>query len=98
MQQAPCRPSIRGGIGEKGADALRQFATAGGTLVFLNKASDYATRNLGVKATNVLAGVQAKDFYCPGSLLNAQLDKSNPLTRGLPADVPIWVEGSPAWE
>jgi hypothetical protein len=91
-------PEFTGGVGDKGADALRQFAAAGGTLVFLNKASDYATRNLGVKATNVLAGVAAKDFYCPGSLLNAHFDKTHPLTRGLPADVPIWVEASPAWE
>ncbi len=91
-------PEYTGGVGEKGAEALRQFAGAGGTLVFLNKASDYAIRNLGVKATNVLAGVAAKDFYCPGSLLNAHFDKTNPITRGLPADVPIWVEGSPAWD
>ena len=91
-------PEFTGGLGTKGADALRQFADAGGTLVFLNKASGYATRYLGVKATDVLAGVEAKDFYCPGSLLNARLDKTNPLTRGLPADVPIWGEGGPAWD
>jgi hypothetical protein len=91
-------PEYTGGIGDKGLDALKQFATSGGTLVFLNKASEYATRNLGVKATNVLTGAAAKDFYCPGSLLNVHLDKSNPLTRGLPADLPIWMEGSPAWE
>jgi hypothetical protein len=91
-------PEYTGGIGEKGAEALRQFATSGGTLVFLNKASDYAVRNLGVKAANLLNGAAAKDFYCPGSLLNVHLDKSNPLTRGLPADIPIWMEGSPAWD
>jgi hypothetical protein len=91
-------PEFTGGLGPKGADALRQFAQAGGTLLFLNKASGYATRYLGVRATDVLAGVEAKDFYCPGSLLNAHLDKTNPLTRGLPSDVPIWVEGSPAWD
>jgi len=91
-------PEYTGGIGDKGTEALRQFASAGGTLVFLNKASEYATAHLGVQAKNALAGVGAKDFYCPGSLLNVHLDKSNPLTRGLPADVPIWVEASPAWD
>ena len=40
----------------------------------------------------------AKDFYCPGSLLNVRLDPASPLTRGLPADVAIWDEASPAWE
>jgi hypothetical protein len=91
-------PEYTGGIGEKGAEALRRFAASGGTLVFLNKASEYATRYLGVKAPNLLTAAAAKDFYCPGSLLNVHLDKSNPLTRGLPADVPIWMEASPAWD
>jgi hypothetical protein len=91
-------PEFTGGIGETGTAALKAFAEAGGTLVFLNKASNFATEHLGVKAKNVLAGVAAKDFYCPGSLLNAHLEKSNPLTRGLPADIPIWMEGSPAWD
>jgi hypothetical protein len=91
-------PEYTGGIGDKGAEALKQFAAAGGTLVFLNKASEYAIQHLGVKAKDALAGVAAKDFYCPGSLLNVHLDKANPLTLGLPADIPIWVEASPAWD
>ena len=91
-------PEFTGGLGEKGAEALRAFAAAGGTLVFLNRASAYAIDHLGVKAKNVLANVAAKDFYCPGSLLNVHLALNNPLTRGLPADITIWDEASPAWE
>jgi hypothetical protein len=91
-------PEYTGGLGEKGAETLKAFAAAGGTLVFLNRASAYAIDRLGVKARNVLANVQAKDFYCPGSLLNVKLDTASPLTRGLPADIAIWDEGSPAWE
>ncbi|HKD05824.1 MAG TPA: M14 metallopeptidase family protein [Bryobacteraceae bacterium] len=91
-------PEFTGGLGQKGEDALRAFANAGGTLVFLNRASNYATQHLGVKATNVLAGVAAKDFYCPGSLLNAVLDTHSPLTRGLPQNVAVWTESGPAWD
>jgi hypothetical protein len=91
-------PEFTGGLGAKGEEALRQFASAGGTLVFLNRATAYATEHLGVKATNVLAGVAAKDFYCPGSLLNAHLDPHSPLTRGAPENIAIWGESSPAWE
>ena len=43
-RRVPCRRSSPAGIGAKGADALRQFAAAGGTLIFLNKASEYAIR------------------------------------------------------
>jgi hypothetical protein len=37
------------------------------------------------------------DFYSPGSLLNVDLDLSNPLTRGLPQRITIWSEQSPAF-
>ena len=91
-------PDYTGGIGDKGAAALLEFANAGGTLIFLNRASNYAIDHLGVKAKNVLANVPPRDFYSPGSLLNVTLDTSNPLTYGLPRDVAVWSESSPAFE
>jgi hypothetical protein len=91
-------PEFTGGLGERGAEALRQFAHAGGTVVFLNRAGGYAIEHLGVKARNVLTAVPAREFYSPGSLLRAKLDTHSPLTRGLPEDITIWNEGSPAWE
>jgi len=91
-------PAYTGGLGSKGAEALREFARAGGTLVFLNRASEYGIATLGLKAKNVVAGVPPQEFYSPGSLLNVKLDLRDPLTRGLPEDVAVWSEASPAWE
>jgi len=91
-------PEYTGGIGEKGAAALLEFANAGGTIIFLNRASNYAIDRLGVNAKNVLAGVPPRDFYSPGSLLNVVLDTSSPLTFGLPRDIAVWSEASPAFE
>ncbi len=87
-----------GGLGKPGADALRAFAEQGGTLVFLNHSTEYALGALGLGAKNVLNGVSTRDFYSPGSLLNASLDIRHPLALGLPAEITIWSEGSPAWE
>ena len=67
-------------------------------MVFLNRASNYAIDHLGVKAKNVLANVPPRDFYSPGSLLNVMLDITNPLTYGLPRDIAVWSESSPAFE
>ena len=39
-----------GGIGARGAEALKEFAQSGGTIVFLNGASQYAVTRLGVPA------------------------------------------------
>ena len=87
-----------GGLGKPGAEALKTFAEQGGTLVFLNHSTEYAVDALGLAATNVLKGVLSRDFYSPGSLLKVTLDTKHPLTLGLPADIAIWSEGSPAWE
>jgi len=87
-----------GGLGEKGAEALKRFASEGGTLVFLNHSSEYATEQLGVNLKNAVRGVSNREFYSPGSLLNVKLDANSPLSFGLPAEITIWSEGSPAWE
>jgi hypothetical protein len=91
-------PEFTGGLETKGADALREFASAGGTLIFLNRASEYATSQLGVAARNVVHGVSNSEYYSPGSLLNARLDPRHPLAAGLPEDLAIWSEQSPAWD
>ena len=91
-------PEFTGGLEAKGAGALREFASAGGTLIFLNRASDYATGQLGVAARNVVHGVSDSEYYAPGSLLNARADVGHPLAAGLPPDIAIWSELSPAWE
>jgi hypothetical protein len=107
-------PEYTGGLGAKGADALKQFANAGGTLIFLNGATDYAITRLGVQAKSVtpsrggrggdpdFAGGDrtsgSSEFYSPGSLLNVEVDTSSPLAYGVPAEIAIWSEQSPAWD
>ena len=86
-----------GGLSDGGARALREFASAGGTLVFLNRSTAYAEEYLAIKTQNVLDGVSNRDFYAPGSLLNVVLDTLHPLTLGLPREIAIWSEHSPAW-
>ena len=87
-----------GGLNAKAAANLRAFAEQGGTLVFLNRSANYAVEHLHLDVKNVLAGVPNRDFYSPGSLLSAILDTHNPLTYGLPENIAIWSEDSPAWE
>ncbi len=91
-------PEYCGGLGAKGAAALKDFAAQGGTIIFFNHASDYATEMLGVKAKNLLRGVATKDFYSPGSLLNVSLDPKSPLAYGMPEKITLWSEQSPTWD
>ncbi len=86
-----------GGVGSDGAQALKQFAAEGGTLVFWNQSTEYATAQLGLNAKNTLQGVDSREFYCPGSLLNVTLER-HPLTLGVPQQIAVWAQRSPAWE
>ena len=87
-----------GGLGEAGVKSLREFIAAGGTLITFNNASNFAIEHLGVPVRNVLNGVPAREFYCPGSILRTQLDSANALTFGMDRESIAWFEGSPAFE
>ena len=91
-------PEFTGALGDAGQAALKEFASSGGTLIFLNHSTEYAINRLGIRARNVVRGASSREFYCPGSLLNVQLDAAHPLAVGLPPALAIWSEGSPAWE
>ena len=49
-------------------------------------------------ASSTLAGVPPADFFCPGSILAATADATQPLAHGLPETTPVWFEGSTAFE
>jgi len=87
-----------GGLGPEGVSALRAFVEAGGTLVALDSASLFAIDQLQLPVRNTLAGVPPADFFCPGSILAATADATQPLAHGLPETTPVWFEGSPAFE
>jgi hypothetical protein len=87
-----------GGLSKKASANLKAFAEQGGTLVFLNHSANYAVEHLHLDARNVVAAVSNREFYSPGSLLNVTLDTHDPLAYGLPENIAIWSEDSPAWE
>jgi hypothetical protein len=91
-------PQWVGGIGDAAGAGLRQFAEKGGTVIFLNHSTDWALDHMGLKIKNVVRGVPNREFYSPGSILRSTLDTKHPLSAGLPEEISIWSEGSPAWE
>jgi len=87
-----------GGIGAEGVANLRKFVEAGGTLVFLNRASNFAIEQFNLPVKDVTKGLNKKDFYIPGSILRTELDTTHPIAKGLRADSIAWFEDSPAFE
>ncbi len=87
-----------GGVGRDGVENLRKFVEAGGTLVFLNRASDFAIEQFNLPVRDVTKGLARKDFYIPGSILRTRLDTNNPLAKGMAKESIAWFENSPAFE
>ncbi|MGA2184596.1 MAG: M14 metallopeptidase family protein [Bryobacteraceae bacterium] len=86
-----------GGLGLKGAEALRGFVHAGGTLVLLNRSAAWAIRQFGLKVENVTAGFAPREYSAPGSILNAVVDRASALAYGVPDNICVWSEASPVW-
>jgi murein tripeptide amidase MpaA len=91
-------PLLTGGVGTAGVQALREFVSAGGTLVFLNRACDFAIEQFRLPVRDVVAGLPKTEFYVPGSILRIELNTSHPIARGMPYQTIAWAEESPVFE
>jgi Zinc carboxypeptidase len=91
-------PEYTGGLGAEGVKALREFVEQGGTLVCLNRASDFAIEQFKLPVRDVVDGLPRTDFYVPGSILRIELDTSDPITKGMPKESIAWAENSPVFE
>jgi hypothetical protein len=88
-----------GGVGEAGAQALRDFVEKGGTLVTLGNSSLFAIEQFSLPVTNVVAGVPSAQFFCSGSLLRTEIREPNhPVVAGLPAMPAVMFERNPVFD
>ncbi len=89
---------LTGGVGTEGVNALREYVEAGGTLVFLNRASNFAIEQFKLPVRDITEGTTRKDFYIPGSILRTELDTSSPIAKGMERESIAWFENSPVFE
>ena len=87
-----------GGLGKAGVLALREFVEQGGTLICLNRASDFAIEQFKLPLRDVTANWPEKEFFVPGSILQIELDTSNGIAGDMPKESIAWVEDSPVFE
>jgi hypothetical protein len=89
-------PEYAGGLEKEGAAALKAFVEAGGTLVALASASEYAIEELSLPVRNALG--RASDFAVSGSLLRAEVVPAHPVTYGLPREVAVFQDDALAFD
>ena len=91
-------PEYTGGLGAEAVKALREFVEHGGTLVCLNRASDFAIEQLKLPVRDIVDGLPRTYFYVPGSILRIELDTNDPIAKGMPKESIAWAENSPVFE
>lgn len=89
------RPEYRGGIGEEGLEALRQFVREGGTLITLGAASDLAIDKFPIPVKNLKRGLTREQHFAPGTILKIQVDASHPVGYGMPEETYGFYNNSP---
>jgi hypothetical protein len=84
---------------------LRQFLEAGGTVIAVGTSANLGM-HLGLPLTSALvertaAGAErelpADKFYVPGSVLRVQVDTTRPVSFGMPREVDVFYDNSPAF-
>ncbi|TVP56558.1 MAG: hypothetical protein EA351_07550 [Gemmatimonadales bacterium] len=79
-----------GGIGESGEEALRAFLEAGGRIVAIDEATDWAIDAFDLGVANAVTDLPGQDFYIPGSILRLDLDPTHEISQGVPAENFAW--------
>jgi len=86
-----------GGIGDVGANNIRQFIRNGGCLITLNSSSDFAVNRLYLGVKNVVQGISRKEFFIPGSILKVLNNQAHPIAYGYCRDTHVFFRRSPVF-
>jgi hypothetical protein len=91
-------PQYEGGIGTDGVRAIDAFVRDGGTLVCFNRGSLFAIDQLHLPVKNAVAGVRRNEFFTGGSVVEVEVDVTQPVMSGMPERAAVFVDGSPAFD
>ncbi len=87
-----------GGVSPVGVSQLRGFVENGGTIVCLDASCELFIKQWNLPVRNVLEGLRPSDFYCPGSILAVEVERSHLIGRGLSPRVDAYFINSSAFE
>jgi hypothetical protein len=92
-------PEYRSGFGAEGVKALDAFVQNGGTLVTFAQAGDLPIAHFGLPLRNIVAGLEPKQFWAPGSTLRVRFDTGHPIAYGMPSQgLALFMQGSQVYE
>jgi Zinc carboxypeptidase len=87
-----------GGITEQGVENLKKFVESGGKLICFDDGCEFVIKRFNLPIKNVLDNLKRSDFYCPGSILQLDVDVANPIAKGLKKQTAAYFINSSAYE
>lgn len=91
-------PEYRGGIGDSGWQALRQFVDNGGTLIAMGEASNLLVDKLPLPVKELKRTLNREQHFAPGTIVNLQVDTSHPMGLGVAPDTYGFYINSPFFQ
>src|SRR5690625_3601970 len=72
-----------GGMTQQGVDNVTAFVEDGGTLVSLDTSNELPLQEFDLPVEDIAADQPEEDFFIPGTLLNIDVDNTDPLAYGM---------------
>jgi hypothetical protein len=91
-------PEYKGGLGDRGVDALKDFVNHGGTLIALGEASNLLVDKWPLPVKELKRTLSREQHYAPGTIVNLQVDTSHPMGLGSAADTYGFYINSPFFQ
>ncbi len=92
------REEYRGGIGDEGVEALREFVRSGGTLVAMGASCDLLIDKFPIPVRNLKRGLTRDQHFAPGTIVRIQVDNTHTLGLGMPSETYGFYNNSPFFE
>ena len=64
----------------------------------LDSSCELVTGDFGLPVTNVLKGIDSKEFFCPGSILKIEVNTGHPIGYGMEEESAAFFARSPAFK
>ncbi len=88
----------RGGLGKEGVARLRQFASEGGTVVFLGAASRLPLLRWQLGGVDITKSLASREFSVPGSLVRVSVNNHHPIGYGMMEEAAVMFRHTPVFD
>jgi len=95
LEPGSAPPQYAGGLGELGIRNLNAFVEQGGTLITLNRSSNFAINALHLPVKNVVDKVDRAKFFTGGSIMQVETNPQHPVMAGMQDKANVFVYNSP---